>query len=258
MNGADDMNSEQERVSAYLGGAMTLEDSAAFEREIAGDPELAAIVDRWRGNDELLRRAFEKPATDGVSDVLLGRLGLMGAGTDNKVIALDGIRERSASSNDNAVSTKWRWPLVGSIAASLIVAVAVGSYWSLQPKGIAGHEAFQTAMNRSASGATVALNDAETLTPILSFEANDGRFCREFAVKGHAAGNQGIACKSGSQWKVEALVNGGASLPSNSEIRTAGGVDGAALDAEYNRLGAGDPIDKSKETLLISEGWKKN
>lgn len=259
MNGADEMNSEQERVSAYLGGAMAPDDAVAFEREMAGDPELTAIVERWRGNDALLQRAFGTPEAGDVSEPLLARLGLAEVGADNNVVAIDSFRARAASpQNDNPALARWRWPLVGSIAASLFVAITVGSFWISKPTGIGSDEAFQAAMNRSASGVATALNDAETLTPILSFAAKDGRFCREFAVEGHAAGNQGIACRSGSRWKVEALVKGGASLPSNSEIRTAGGNDGAALDAVYSRLGANDPLDASIEEILISDGWKKN
>lgn len=257
MNGADDMNRDQERVSAYLDGTMSPEEAAAFEQEIKGNRELAAIVERWRGNDALLRAAYATPKVGEISDALLGRLGLVDNQPADNVVAIDGFRKRSAAQNDNPASPKWRWPLVGSIAASLVVGVTVGSFWIAKPSGIAGEAAFQTAMNGSASGVAVALSDSERLTPILSFEAKDGRFCREFALEGHAAGNQGIACKSDNQWTVEALVKGGGALPSNGEIRTAGGKDGASLDAAYSRLGASDPLNAQKENIYISNGWKK-
>lgn len=257
MNGADDMNRDHERVSAYLGGMMNPEEAAAFEQEIEGNPELAAIVERWRGNDALLQRAFGAPEGGGISDALMARLGLAETAAADNVVALDSFRDRKAAQNDIVASPKWRWPLVGSIAASLFVAVTVGSFWIAKPSGIAGEAAFQTAMNRSASGKAVALNETETLTPVLSFEAKDGRVCREFALESHEEGNQGIACKSGNLWTVEALVKGGGALPSNGEIRTAGGKNIASLDAVYSRLGASDPLNAQKEKAYIINGWKK-
>jgi hypothetical protein len=244
-------------VSAYLGGIMSPEEAAAFEQEVEGNPELAAIVERWRGNDAILQRAFDAPEAGGISDAVLGRLGLAETGAADNVVAINSVRRKSAAQNDNLTSPKWRWPLVGTIAASLVVAVTVGSFWIAKPSDIAGDAAFQTAMEGSASGVAVALSDAQTFTPVLSFEAKDGRFCREFAVEGHAEGNQGIACKSGKRWTIEALVNGGGTLPSNGEIRTAGGQDGSLLDSVYDRLGASDPLSAEKENKIISSGWKK-
>lgn len=258
MNEADDMDRDHERVSAYLSGEMMQHEAAAFEGELKRNSELAAIVERWRGNDAVLKQAFVMPEASDISDALLARLGLAEIDPSNNVVALDGFRRQRAPQNDNSASSSWRWPLVGSIAASLVVAVAVGSFWLAKPSGIAGEAAFQAAMNGSASGVAVALNDTQTLTPILSFEAKDGRFCREFAVEGHAAGNQGIACKSGIQWTIEALVNGGKALPSNDNIRTATGNDASTLDAVYSRLGAGDPMDRIQEKSTISDGWMKN
>jgi negative regulator of sigma E activity len=259
MNGAEDMNKQQERVSAWLDGAMTPEEAAAFEQEMEGNPELAKLAERWQGNDVRLRAAFAAPEAGAISEELLGRLGLADEQLADNVVALDRFRvQREAAHNDNAPSPKWRWPLVGSIAASFIVAVAVGSFWLGGTSGIEGQQAFQTAMNDTNSGVAVDLGVSQTLTPVLSFEAGDGRFCREFAVEGGAASSQGIACKSGEQWKVEALVKGGGALPSNTEIRTAGGKDGVSLDAVYSRLNASDPLGAEKEKSIILNGWKKN
>ena len=259
MSGAKDMSSEQDRVSAYLGGAMTPTEAAAFEREMEGDAQLAAIVERWQRNDALLKHAFTTPDAEAVSGALLDRLGLADAPPESNVVALDRVqRTTPAAQNDNPVSSKWKWSIAGSLAASVAVLAAVGSFWTAKPPALENDGAFQTALNSSASGATVALNDDQKLTPILSFEAGDGRFCREFAMEGNAAGSTGVACKSGDKWQIEAMVKGAGSLPSNDEIRTAGGESGASLDATYQRLGAGDPLNNQKEKQVISDGWKKN
>lgn len=258
MNGANNMNDKQDRVSAYLDGAMTPAEAAAFEQEIEGDAQLAAIVERWRRNDALLKTAFAVPETGGVSHSLLDRLGLSDGQAETEVIALDAHRQPgSKAHNDNRPSSKWHWGMAGSIAAGVAIMAAVSSFWTAEPSGMEKNSAFQAALNGSGSGITVALNDDQKVTPILSFEASDGRFCREFSVEGRAAKTQGVACKSDHGWQVEALVKGAESLPDNAEIRTAGGRDGAALDAVYSRLGASDPMSRSKEKNAISNGWKK-
>jgi hypothetical protein len=258
MNGADDMNSDNERVSAYLGGMMSRQEAAAFEIEMKGNPELATILERWQANDARLQQAFGAADASGISEDLLARLGLAETGAADNVVTLDAFRKPQAAQNDNIAASKWRWPILGAIAASVVVAMTAGGLMMQQNGGIADQRAFQTAMSGSPSGVAVALNDAETLTPILSFQAGDGRLCREFAIVGHAAGNQGIACKAGNQWAVEAIVKGAATLPSNGEIRTAGGEDATALDATYSRLDAGDPFDGEKEKSFITNGWNKN
>lgn len=253
------MSSEQDRVSAYLGGAMTPTEAAAFEREIEGDEQLAAIVERWRRNDALLQQAFVMPETEAVSSSLLDRLGLADVPLVSNVVALDSVqRPTIAAQNDNPVSPKWKWGIAASLAASVAVLATVGSFWTANPPTLEDDGAFQTALNGSVSGVTVALNDDQKLTPILSFEAGDGRFCREFAMEDNAAGSSGVACKSGDKWQIEALVKGAGSLPSNNEIRTAGGESDASLDAAYQRLDASDPLNEQKEKQVISYGWKKN
>lgn len=259
MNGASDMSSNEDRVSAYLGGAMPPLEAAAFEREIEGDQKLAAIVERWRRNDALLKQAFLMPEAEGVSSILLDRLGLADGPARGNIVALDRVgRPAAMAQNDNPVSAKWKWGIAGSLAASVAVLAAIGSFWMAKPSALEDDGAFQAALNGSASGVRVALYDGQTVTPVLSFEARDGRFCREFAMDDNATGGTGVACKSDNRWRVEALVKGARSLPSNAEIRTAGGENGASLDAVYHRLGAGDPLSYQKEKQFISSGWKKN
>lgn len=261
MSGADDMNSEQDRVSAYMGGAMTPTEAAAFEQEMEGDAKLAAIVERWQRNDALLKQAFSSPEAETVSGALLDRLGLADVpadSADSNVVAIGAAKRPTVTAqNDNSASPQRRWAIAGSIAASVAVAIAVGSFWTSKPEGIGSEPVFQSALDGSASGTSVALNDQQKLTPILSFKADDGRFCREFALEGQGGGEQGVACKSGQKWEIEALVKGGAVLPTNSEIRTAAGQDAASLDSTYSRLGAGDPLSRENEMDAISEGWVK-
>jgi hypothetical protein len=97
------------------------------------------------------------------------------------------------------------------------------------------------------------LPDGTRVTPVLSFAAKDGRFCREYTVSGSGGG---IACKGPAGWTVEARSSSGAAPADAGVIRQAGGPDGDALDAAYARLGASDPLSAEAERQLMEHGWE--
>lgn len=58
----DQASSRQSRLEAYLDGRLGESDRAAFERELAGDPELRAAVERQREIDDALTALFPVPS----------------------------------------------------------------------------------------------------------------------------------------------------------------------------------------------------
>ncbi len=243
------MDKQDEMIAAYLDGTLPEGELRTFEAAMDADPALAAEVLRMQGNDALLRAAYDAPMAQGVDDALLARLGL-GA----EVVAFPVSKRSSpAAANDNIL--RRYWPVGGAIAASLLAVAVITNPWG--PADPTQSEAFQVAMQTSPSRAVTALPHERSVEPLVSFAAADGRYCREFALRGKGGGQSGIACRGGSKWTVEALVKGAATLSAPDEIQTAGGADGSNLDAVYTRLGASDPFDISKENELISRRWKK-
>jgi hypothetical protein len=239
------MEKRDEMIAAYLDGTLPDEELRAFEAAMEADPELAADTLRIQGNDALLRAAYDAPIAQGVDDALLARLGL-GAG-------VAAFPAKPAAANDNIL--RRYWPVGGAIAASLLaIAILTNPWASADP---AQSEAFQVAMQTTPSRTSTTLPQGHSVEPLVTFAAADGRYCREFAIRSKGGGQNGIACRGGSKWTIEALVKGAAELSTSGEIQTAGGADGSNLDAVYTRLGASDPIDKGKENELISKRWKK-
>jgi len=233
--------SRDERIAAFLDGALDDADQAAFEAELEHDPELAAEVERLLGNDALLREAHAGPIAEGVDDALLARMGL------------DVRRgDAPAAANDNPPFwRRWRVPLGGAIAAALALTLILTSQ-----RGAAPGAGFDAALDGTPSGQVATLDGGRELRPLLTFQAGDGRYCREFSLGRSGAGGAGIACRSGGRWQVEALDKGATELADGAEIAMASGADGAGLEAAYARLKAGDPLGAERETALISGAWR--
>jgi hypothetical protein len=244
--------SRGERIAAFLDGALGDADQAAFEAELEHDADLAAEVERMMGNDALVREAFAGPIEEGVDDALVERMGLAKE-SPAKVVELDDYRaDTPASANDNPPFwRRWQVPLGGAIAAALALTLILASQ-----QGAAPGSGFDAALDGTPSGQVAALDGGRELTPLLTFQAGDGRYCREFSIGKGQAGGTGIACRTGEGWKVEALDKGATELTKGSEIALASGEDGAGLDAAYSRLDAGDPMGTERENSLISSGWQ--
>lgn len=233
-----------EWISAYLDGALDPAAMAEFEQALASDPALAADMARLLENDELLRAAFDAPMQADVDADLLARMGLAEPEVEPAT--------RPAAANDNPPFWRgWRLPAAGAVAAALALAITVGL-----PAGPAPVQ-FGPALDTTGSGQLAVLENGSELTPVLSFAAADGRFCREFSLSNAGAAGKGIACRDATgTWQVEALDPGATPLADNAGIALAAGAGSAALAGVYDRLGAGDPLPLEREEDLIAAGWQ--
>lgn len=227
----------EEKLAAFLDGAMDEAEAAEFEARLSSDPELAARAERWLANDRRIAAAFAPLAIEPVSPDLLRTMGL---GEPKAAIVAP------VAANDN--SPWWRrhaLPLGGALAASLAAILL------LTPRGNEGpRRDLSFALETGRSLSPVRLADGSTVTPTLTVKAADGRWCREY----RQASSVGIACREAGHWRVEAQGTG--SGPADgSEIAVASGADGSALDAGFARLRASDPVDGKVEADLIAKGW---
>lgn len=235
-----DRTNRDERIAAYLDGQMDNAAMAAFEAEMEQDASLADDVARLADNDDLLRKAFDAPLHEAVDDAIIARMGLSS--------------QPVPAANDNTpFIRKWRWPVGGALAASVALALFMQSKPVLQADA-----QFASAMDSLMSRQTAQMDGGSILTPVLSFRAADGRYCREYVVSGGSNSGSGIACRDTDGWTVEAQVEASARIADSTRIETASGTDEAALAEAYTRLGASDPLDAQKEKQAIAKGWKKN
>ncbi|MFM5907612.1 MAG: anti-sigma factor family protein [Novosphingobium sp.] len=232
----------EERLAAWLDGAMDADEAQAFEQELAANPGLAARAQDWKANDAFIAGALG-PITDAPIDAdMLARLGLAEP-------AAGAAAPLPAAANDNAPF--WRrhaLPLGGAIAASIAAVLMLAV-----PRG--GNQAgdpLSLALDSAPSLNVVKLADGRTIQPTLTVRAADGRWCREFR-----SGDQtSLACRGEAGWKVEATTKATGPADPN-EIGLAAGGETSGLDAAYQRLGASDPIDAGAENDLIARNWAK-
>lgn len=223
----------EERLAAWIDGALSDEEAEAFEAEMERDPALAAKAASWKANDAFIAGAFAPLAETPLDPALLDRLGL--------------AKEAApVAANDNPAWWRRPLPLVGgTLAAGLALVLVLNG----QPK----NDSLSLALDTTPSLKSAKLADGRTIEPRLTVRAADGRWCREFASSGTVA----LACRGKEGWKVEAEATDSAKPVDGGQVVLAGGPDSAALDAAYAKVGASDPVAADEEARLIAAGWNQ-
>lgn len=250
-----------ERLSAYLDDALDPDDRAALEAELAADPVLAAELARLRGNDGLLREAFAMPGEDAAAARMREAIAAATAGRSAAptadVVDLGAVRERRRATGQSPTQ-RWAWPTAA--AATLVLGLFVGNRIHApggEPTGpIATSAAFDTALDRTPSSRSASVRTGR-VTPVLSFAAGDGRFCRQFVLAGQPDEKAGIACRDARGWTIEALAPHKPGKASEQGYETAAGPENDGLDVAYSRLKGGDPLDGAAEQRLIRDRWRR-
>ena len=233
---------QEERLAAWLDGAMSDAEAAEFERMLDSDPELAARAASWKANDSFIAQAFAPLAQQQPDPALLARLGL----------AEDPVPH---AANDNPPWWRGRGLMIGSgaLAAGLaLVMVLVG-----RGTAPAGGDELSLALDTTPSLHTARLADGRMIEPRLTVRAADGRWCREYV----SGDKDVLACRGDQGWETigegKAASSVGDDSNGSGNIALAGGPDGAALDAAYARIGASDPLDAAAEAGLINDKWQR-
>lgn len=231
------MNDElEERLAAWLDGAMPDAEAAEFEQLLESDPALAERAANWRANDQFIAGAFAPLAEQAIDPALLARMGLAEPAIP-------------AAANDNPPWWRGRELALGggALAAGLaLVLVLLG-----QGGNPARPDALTLALDSTPSLKVARLADGRSIEPRLTVRAADGRWCREFAEGERLA----LACRGEQGWQV--VGEGQAtSAQQGGKVVLAGGTDSSALDAAYRQIGASDPLDGATEAQLIAGGWR--
>jgi surface antigen len=238
-----------ETLMAFADGALDDAEMEAVAEAVSNEPLLAQKLERMMQTNQLLHAAYDGPMREAVPKSLV----------DAVRPAPDFAALQARAANENS-----RWPRWAALAATLLVGALLGSQFSGAVKQqaqtdetILASAAMQNALENSASLEKVALGGGESLTPQLSFQSGDKRFCRQFLLRKNDKNQQGIACRDTKGWSIAALMPAHAAGQAVGGYATASGETDSALDDFMTRLGAQDPLDARAEKKLIAKAWRE-
>jgi hypothetical protein len=236
-----------ELLCAYMDGELDPEMLARVEQALVDDVGARVRLERMRVADERLKVEIPLPALQ-PNDPLSSRI-------------LDGKPVPVAT----RASRRWGGVAITALAAG-ISGVIVGFLLARSQQVPETRAVATTAPAPSLSGASsnafllAALDSGESgkaiqqpghsAQVILTFEAEDGRYCRAFRVHESNEAAEGVACRSGSQWQVVAWDG---TVDPDEGFRAAGASE--LLDDVMDRLGGGAALEAADERALIEQHW---
>lgn len=231
----------EETLMAYADGELDEVTRRAIAQAMQADPALAATVAQHKALRADVFAAFA-PVLD---EAMPPRLSAAVAAPASNVVELGAVR----------AARHWTWQDFGGMAAMLVVGIVVGRLALPVDQGLvaAGPDGALAARGALAQALSQQLASAPAKDAVasigVSFKAQDGNYCRSFAMPG----NTGLACRDGDQWKIPVMA---ATQARQGDYRQASAaMPAAVLDAIDARIN-GKALDAAAEQAARTAGWK--
>ncbi len=249
-------NIDDKMLIAFLDNELSNEQMAWVEQAINDDSALAARAETLALADDLASQAYQH---------------VMHEPTPQHLI--DTVWQKSADqSRTNVVSLASRrrfsglLPLATAASLALVVGAILGP--QLTNDEIGSHQLAQTeqgslsvqnplyiALEKTPSLQHFEVESGYTILPVMSFQAVDGRYCREFQVNKEKSISVGVACKQDGSWNTEILLAADHHPADQQNYQPASGYSQVALDAVLDDLWSGIAFDQTEEQALIQKAW---
>jgi hypothetical protein len=238
-----------EVLSAYLDGALDTHTLERVSRALDNDPGARVRLGRMRTADDRLRDAFA----------------LRPVAHDDPIAAhiQTGVPLPALQSRTRRHRVTW-W----SAAAAGVFGVALGFFAAsfnretsvpLAQQSATLNPVIVTALQSVASGGRFE-RYGQAASVLLSFKADDGRYCRVFEWRTTGFGAEGMACRNGQvsdgqaekQWQL--IAWDATADASDSTFQTAGASE--LIDTAMDRLGGNGVLNANQERTLIESDWR--
>jgi len=255
------MKPSDETLMAYADGELDAATRAEVEAAIAADPDLAQRVARHRALRAKLSTPFNDVLNEPVPERLVSAVRNTPSAQPRKADVTDLARVRAAKRQGESPSRRWGWPEWASMAASLVLGVAVG-YALLRPPGqiIANHDgrliaqgALHEALSHQLAGETARESPVQMG---VSYLAKTGSYCRAFTTLSTRS-MAGVACHEDGEWTVQILSPAEAAKTEADAYRTASTALPATVVKAIGDQIEGEPLDAGGETAARDSGWQK-
>ena len=220
-----------EQLSRYLDGELDIVATDNLEARLEHDAALRAELETLRANESLVRALFQTATV-------------------------------SLAPGDNvfALSNRKRF---APFAAAATIALGVSAVL-LQTGGAPSTrapgmdqllaEALETTPSRAEGWDTLA--DGSALRAVLTFPADDGRWCREFLVASDAKHWRGVACRDDNTWVTQVRGSEGF-LEQETQYRTASADDDQAVARFIDETASDVALGPDEEAALLNSGWER-
>ncbi|HVC01647.1 MAG TPA: hypothetical protein VND80_05515 [Steroidobacteraceae bacterium] len=249
------MTITDETLMAFADGELDPAAAAAVEAALRDDPRLAAQLAEHHALRARVQAAFAGELAEPVPRRLIdAATRAPPAAVDApKIVPIDTVRTRRERS--------WRRGLAPlAMAASLVLGIGIGF--------VAWHPAVSI-LGENAQGALIAdgglaraLSDqlagpgaAGGIDIGLSFLSKSGSYCRTFRIA-KARAPAGVACRSGTDWRIDVLTPSAEGPGAQAAYRMAGSsLPPAVLAAVESRI-VGQPLDRIGERAARRRAWR--
>lgn len=243
-------------LSAYLDGELGDDEADRITERLAREPALMRRLEAMKSADDATRQAFEKLDEQPMPAAVLDMLGASKAERSATVVPFPQRIVRNFAQLPVALAASVA--LVAGFLVSNVLREVPTDPYGISPAGIvAAGSDLHDLLEHGISAEPQQFANGSTGQLVLTFEDKAGDYCRQLVVDGGGHGVQGVACRRGSSWQVEALSFGGGA-DAGGPYRQASGTTPAAVNSAIDTLiGARDPLGVDEEKALISETWRK-
>ena len=234
-----------ELLCAYMDGELDAEMRARVEKALIDDAGARVRLERMRVADERLKAEIPLPALQ-PNDPLSARIldGTPVPRTSRAPLRLGAVITALAA---GAAGLVVGFVLARSQQAPEIPVAAVAPAPSLS--GASSNALLLAALDGGESGKAID-QGGRSAQIILTFESDDGRYCRAFRSHEANAAAEGVACRNDGQWEVVAWDG---TVDPDEGFRAAGASE--LLDDVMDRLGGSAALEAADERALIEQHW---
>ena len=243
-----------ELLSQYIDGELPPAASRRLEERLRSEPALQRGLIGMEELNQRLRDALDERAS------LRAELyTLIDAAAQPQVAPATATVVPFPQRQRHAVPARSRlWP--AAMAASLVGAVALGlvvGTGQQADNGLPGNDRFvSAALDTQPSGAGwVELDDGRELQAVLTFPHQDGRWCREYLMRGGENDWRAVACRDGGRWVTQA-AGLEAWLDAGDAYTPAGASDAAPVAVFISEHAADIALGTAAEAELLAS-WRR-
>ena len=267
-----------EQLMAYADDALQPAERQKVEKLVAADPALKDQVAIYKKTGQQLAAVFADRLREPVPAHLISLIEnyqLPNESESQKAKAGTLSKLLAALTSPLELIRAPQFAALGA-AASVVAGVVIGAYGSslffdgriaasdgIQIGAIQPDSDLGRYLSTKRSGTTFAMpvrdGSDRKFSVALTFRTKDGRYCRQFSVRGTQAGAvTALAClKSGQQsWNVVTAVAAPPVRAKRSGVRAAGDRRSAELELTVDRLIDDIPLGPADEQKLIKRNWR--